>query len=116
MPIYEYGCDTCGDQFETIRSITTRHGVTCVRCGNPATLRISAPVRVAEPDYYDDGLGTRITSSQQRLSLMRAAGVEETGTTHKSGARGTLFSLPGRVATAATPSGAYVKKGATHAT
>ena len=115
MPIYEYACGTCQEQFETLRAIASRHAVDCPLCGDPATMRISVPVRFAEPDYYDDGLGARITSRQQRRGLMRAAGVEETGTTHTSGARGTIVSLPGRVATSAVPSGAYATKGGPHA-
>ncbi len=40
---------------------------------------------------------------------MRANGLVEKGTTHQSGAKGTIFSHPGQTTTAATPSGGYAR-------
>ena len=37
MPLYEYQC-TCGNKFESIKSISDRHTETCSCCGNEARL------------------------------------------------------------------------------
>ena len=36
MPIYEYHCKDCGDDFERfIRSMFSKETITCPECGNP---------------------------------------------------------------------------------
>ncbi len=42
MPIYEYRCGQCGDQFEVfVRSVAALHAreVKCPKCGSPQTAR-----------------------------------------------------------------------------
>ncbi len=34
MPIYEFICNQCGDEFETILSTTDTSGVTCASCAS----------------------------------------------------------------------------------
>ena len=108
MPIYQYTCPECG-LYEAMKPVETRLTALCPQCHEPGVLQISLPSRLAPLDYHDDGLGAHVTSRDQRRRLMKAAGVEEVGSTTREGATGTLWSLPGQVATSARPSGAYAK-------
>lgn len=36
MPLYEYSCDKCGEQFEEIRSASDSEEVVCPECGAAA--------------------------------------------------------------------------------
>jgi putative FmdB family regulatory protein len=41
MPIYEFRCSSCGEQFEAYCSLSERHeGLTCPRCGQQRLERI----------------------------------------------------------------------------
>ncbi len=42
MPLYEYKCTECSKFFEKVMPIDQRHLAVC-DCGQPASLRISAP-------------------------------------------------------------------------
>jgi len=110
MPIYQYFCGTCQESFESLRAVALRYTATCPTCDEVGQLRVSLPIRLVEMDYYDDGLGVHVTSRQQRAEQMKQRGLDEVGTTHRHGATGNLYSLPGKVATAAQPSGAYARK------
>ncbi len=35
MPLYEYRCGKCGDEFETIQKFADRPLTTCKKCGGP---------------------------------------------------------------------------------
>jgi putative FmdB family regulatory protein len=42
MPLYEYRCDECGEEFEVIKRITERtDDVECPGCGKPARKLLS---------------------------------------------------------------------------
>ena len=41
MPIYEYRCDKCGQEFELFRSITDNGTPSCKSCGGPVKKLIS---------------------------------------------------------------------------
>ena len=41
MPIYEYRCDKCKEEFELFRSITDNGNPTCKSCGGPVKKLIS---------------------------------------------------------------------------
>lgn len=110
MPIYQYLCPQCDESFEALRHVALRYVATCPTCSETGRLLISLPARLADIDYYDDGLGMHVTSREQRRKEMKSRGLDEVGTTHKHGATGALYSMPGKVATAAKPSGAYAKK------
>jgi putative FmdB family regulatory protein len=43
MPVYEYACDGCGNQFEELRGATDEARVTCPSCGSgEVTRRLSS--------------------------------------------------------------------------
>lgn len=50
-------------------------------------------------------------SRAQRRSLMREQNVVEKGTTHLHGAKGTIFSHPGKATVSVPKSGAYAPNG-----
>ena len=41
MPLYEYTCDSCGEQFEELRSLSDEDEVPCPNCEKPARKLIS---------------------------------------------------------------------------
>lgn len=108
MPLYDVACPACDWQEERLLQHTAELPL-CPTCGHRTARLLSLPARPltdAAP-YYDHGLGAVITSRAQRRALMRAQGVVEKGTTHRHGAKGTIFSAPGRATTSVPPSGAY---------
>ena len=40
MPTYEYGCNSCGEQFEVFQSITAEPISICQKCGEPTAQRL----------------------------------------------------------------------------
>jgi putative FmdB family regulatory protein len=42
MPLYEYTCDNCGEQFEELRNISDQDEVRCPTCEKPARKLLSA--------------------------------------------------------------------------
>ena len=43
MPMYDYRCLHCGEDFETLRPLEERLSATCPSCGAEAKFRISTP-------------------------------------------------------------------------
>jgi putative FmdB family regulatory protein len=41
MPLYEYRCDDCGEEFELIRSVSDTSEVRCPTCDAPASKKLS---------------------------------------------------------------------------
>ena len=41
MPLYEYHCDGCDEEFESIQSIAKRDDAECPDCGKPARRLLS---------------------------------------------------------------------------
>lgn len=109
MPLYEYSCPDCG---VTERLNPPSVGVIdCPECGQDAPRLISRPVvRTDLTPYDDDGLGIRVESRQQRARFMKHHGLEEKGTTEMSGAKGTIYSHPGRATESVPKSGAQLGK------
>jgi putative FmdB family regulatory protein len=109
MPIYEYECGQCGAVQETIQPMQVAW-IACYTCGQDAHRIMSLPVVRADSvePYYDHGLGTRIESRSQRQRLMKSENVVEKGTTEMSGAKGTIYSHPGRATESVPKSGAQL--------
>lgn len=110
MPLYDVKCPSCGAAWEALAKWDA--DIPCA-CGATAERQISVPV--VRPDlepYYDDGLGVRVESRHHRREAMkRLSLVENDKPVVPHGAKGTMFSLPGKTTTAAKPSGAYAKGG-----
>jgi putative FmdB family regulatory protein len=41
MPLYEYKCESCGEEFEQIRSSSDKDEVKCPKCDSPAEKKLS---------------------------------------------------------------------------
>ena len=42
MPIYEYRCGSCGEEFESIRTVSRADDpIDCKKCGQPASRQLS---------------------------------------------------------------------------
>lgn len=77
MPIYTYAC--CGEEWESFRTIKNRRRERCKQCDKKATIIITLTSRPVVKDYYDDGLGERVTGARHRKHLMRQKDLEEVG-------------------------------------
>lgn len=109
MPIYEYSCPTCDTIIEKYMRGTDAAMVGCPRCDTPAVRIISRPVvRTELTPYYDEGLGRVIRTRQERARVMKDQHAVEIGTTQMSGAKGTIFSHPGRATERVEKSGAHL--------
>jgi putative FmdB family regulatory protein len=79
MPLYEYHCWMCKENFDAMRSIDMREFAECPDCSRMGSQIVSYPKIidcVLEPKY-DEGLGTTIKSSKHRKEVMRSKGFEE---------------------------------------
>ena len=109
MPLYDFECATCKVVWEGLAK--WNQVLACDGCGHSATRLMPRPSSYPAEltPYFDEGLGQRITSRQQRRDRMRALSLEERGTTTQHGARGTGFSFPDRPVQAVPKSGAYAR-------
>ncbi len=49
MPVYEYVCAECGEQFERLTSYTEADSVACERCGSQHVRRLISLVAAPRP-------------------------------------------------------------------
>ena len=77
MPLYTYTC--CGEEWESFRPIKNRRKERCKSCDKKAKLVISNKAKPVVMEYYDEGLGSRVTGPRHRKRLMRERDVEEVG-------------------------------------
>jgi len=69
MPIYEYLCDACGEDFERMQSFSEEPVRVCPRCGASSVRRVISPVGV-----IFKGSGWYITDSKRQISGTAAGG------------------------------------------
>ena len=85
MAIYEWRCQKCDIQFETVQSIKEYNGKTsCVTCGNETSERIlSADVYFigakVESAEYNPAFGQVVKNKRHREELAKARGLIEIG-------------------------------------
>ena len=77
MPLYDYFCGTCEEQFEAHASIKNRHRVRCKTCHKTAELVVSCKSRPQFIEYYSENLGCQITGPAQKRRIMRERGKED---------------------------------------
>lgn len=51
MPIYEYGCSNCGNQFEVLIRSKTDFPDKCPQCGTPEPKKLLSAFAVASGDH-----------------------------------------------------------------
>jgi putative FmdB family regulatory protein len=112
MPLHDLGCPACEWTGERLLRLGADPPL-CPSCGHRTARLISLPAKIAPEltPYHDDGLGVHITSRAQRRALMKANGLVEHGGTRLHGAKGTIFSHPGRATVSVAPNGAYARHG-----
>ena len=63
MPLYEYQCTSCGDQFELRQKFSDAPASECPKCGGPVEKLISqAGFSLKGGGWYGDGYGTKKSS------------------------------------------------------
>lgn len=77
MPVYEYECPDCEEEWESVHSVDTRKEESCAYCGEKATLLMSVGARPIIEEYYSENLGAIVTGPKHRRELMRQKGLEE---------------------------------------
>ena len=70
MPIYEYGCKSCGHQFEEIQKVSDAPLSVCPKCGDEGLKKlISAPsFHLKGGGWYKDHYGLKSGSSSSDTS------------------------------------------------
>ena len=79
MPLYEYRCNGCNEEWESVHSVDTRKEEYCAYCGEKAEMLISQTARPVIYEGYDEGLNAHITGPKHRKQLMKEKGLEEVG-------------------------------------
>lgn len=79
MPLYEYLCKECNEEWEAVHTIDTRKEEYCIYCGNKAELLISKTSRPVVHEYFSENLDAYVTGSKHRKQLMKEKGLEAIG-------------------------------------
>lgn len=81
MPIYTYKCDFCEAITEIYQRIReTNHSVKCGNCLEWTSHKlISNTAKPSIKDYFDFGLGEKVTGERHRRRLMKEKDLIETG-------------------------------------
>ena len=78
MPLYDMRCPLCTTTWEVLARFNEE--IRCPMCGCLANRLVSAPAfRDEISPYYDNGLGMKIESRDQRKRVLKAKGLEEVG-------------------------------------
>ena len=67
MPIYEYRCSACEEEFELFQKITDKPGGTCPRCGSTQVKRLvsSTSFTLKGFGWYKDGYASKKQESKK---------------------------------------------------
>lgn len=68
MPIYEFICQSCGNEFEQIQSFSDSSVPACAKCGSAQVVR-----RVGRPAIHFKGSGWYVTDSKKSNELKNPA-------------------------------------------
>lgn len=77
MPLYEYKCGPCEDEWETYHKVDNRSEEYCMTCTEKAEIQMSVGSRPVIQEYWDRGLSALVTGPQQRKKLAKSKGLEE---------------------------------------
>jgi len=81
MPIYEYRCDKCKEEFELFRSITDNGNPTCKSCGGPVKKLISCS------SFHLKGTGWYVTDYAGKKSSDKEEKKEATSGSSSGGSK-----------------------------
>lgn len=112
MPLYEYGCNECGIDFEREQRIANHRYAVCPHCGERAKQIIKTAPRtdVYGAEQYCDVQDLTYTSRREYERKMKAGGWEPCGdkvggARSEYGLKGTLFSFNGQTSRSAPAEG-----------
>ncbi len=77
MPLYEYKCPQCEEEWDAVHKVECRKTEKCPFCDSQAELQMSINARPQVLDYYSENLDTHITSPKQRRKLMKQKDLED---------------------------------------
>ena len=78
MPIYEFICESCGNEFEQIQSFSDSSVPACTKCGSTQVVR-----RMGRPAIHFKGSGWYVTDSK-KSSEKKGSGGKSSGESSKS--------------------------------
>ena len=78
MPVYDYKCEKCGNEFEIWAKVENRYDIDC-KCGNRASKILSTISKPIVMEYYSESLGAYITGPRQKQRIMKEKNVSEAG-------------------------------------
>lgn len=80
MPMYDYFCPSCDEEWEGFNLIDDRRREECKLCSCPADIR---PAKLASTlliyPYFSEQLNSMVTSSKQREAIARKKGLAPIG-------------------------------------
>lgn len=77
MPLYEYLCKECDNEWDAVHKVECRKTEKCPVCDTLGDIQMSLQQRPQIFDYYSENLDAHITSPKQRRKLMKANNLED---------------------------------------
>lgn len=77
MPLYDYECSPCTEEWEATHTIDNRKEEYCTVCGDQAQMIISTASRPVTYEYYSEQLDGVVTGPKQKKQLAKSKGLEE---------------------------------------
>ena len=77
MPIYDFKCKRCANEWEEFRSVVEKDKAWCIECGGDGISLISMYQRPHVYNYYCEELESHITGPQMRKNLMKSKGLRD---------------------------------------
>ena len=78
MPMYDYECLKCGEEFEAYAPVENRKQTRCPECRGKSRILIYKVQAVTFVPYYSHALGAYIGSRREKQRIMQEKGLEET--------------------------------------
>ena len=77
MPLYDYECVHCNNEWENYNPIAERELEECRNCGQTAKLLISLTAKPIILEGFDEHLDAYVTGPKQRARIMREKNLAE---------------------------------------
>ncbi len=71
MPLYDFKCIRCANEWEEFRKLIDKSKAWCFECGGDGISLISVHTRPHVYNYYCDELEAHITGPKQRKQIMK---------------------------------------------
>ena len=77
MPLYEYRCPDCKDEWEAYHKVDVRMEEYCTTCTTKAEILMSTPSTPVVYEYYSEQLDSVVTGPKHKKQLAKSKGLEE---------------------------------------